>query len=289
MLLGLSKIPVAGMQKNDKHQTSELLFGDPLEVVPLSRQSQEFFLLTRIQDEVHRFAITFHRQLRGKNTFTFKPTKLQFPMIKDICTLGNAFLITEVSTGVLMIVFNTIILGIAGNIGVAAYGIIANLSLVVVAIFTGIAQGVQPLLSSNYGKGNKENLKKLYQYAVITASSLAVIIYIVATIFAEPIVNVFNKDHIDVLSNLAKDGIVLYFIGFIFVGFNIITAILFSSTDQPKYSFVISILRGLIIVIPMVILLSMILGIKGVWLTIPITEALVSIFAIIALKRNMKE
>ncbi|MDM5145594.1 UvrABC system protein C [Lactococcus lactis] len=60
------------MQKNDKHQTSELLFGDPLDVVPLSRQSQEFFLLTRIQDEVHRFAITFHRQLRGKNTFSSK-------------------------------------------------------------------------------------------------------------------------------------------------------------------------------------------------------------------------
>lgn len=70
--LGLSQIPVAGMQKNDKHQTSELLFGDPLRVVPLSRHSQEFFLLTRIQDEVHRFAITFHRQLRGKNTFSSK-------------------------------------------------------------------------------------------------------------------------------------------------------------------------------------------------------------------------
>ncbi|AYG00600.1 excinuclease ABC subunit UvrC [Lactococcus allomyrinae] len=68
--LGLEQIPVAGMQKNDKHQTSELLFGEPLMVVPLSRQSQEFFLLTRIQDEVHRFAITFHRQLRGKNTFS---------------------------------------------------------------------------------------------------------------------------------------------------------------------------------------------------------------------------
>ena len=65
-------IPVAGMAKNDKHQTSELLFGDPLEVVPLSRQSQEFFLLKRIQDEVHRFAITFHRQVRGKNTFSSK-------------------------------------------------------------------------------------------------------------------------------------------------------------------------------------------------------------------------
>ena len=67
--LGLD-IPIAGLQKNDKHQTHELLFGDPLQVIELSRTSQEFFLLQRIQDEVHRFAITFHRQLRSKNSFS---------------------------------------------------------------------------------------------------------------------------------------------------------------------------------------------------------------------------
>ncbi|MGT2741763.1 excinuclease ABC subunit UvrC [Streptococcus plurextorum] len=69
--LGLS-IPIAGLQKNDKHQTHELLFGNPLEVVELPRNSQEFFLLHRIQDEVHRFAITFHRQVRSKNSFSSK-------------------------------------------------------------------------------------------------------------------------------------------------------------------------------------------------------------------------
>ena len=69
--LGLD-IPIAGLAKNDKHQTQELLFGEPLEIVPLSRQSQEFFLLQRIQDEVHRFAITFHRQVRSKNSFSSK-------------------------------------------------------------------------------------------------------------------------------------------------------------------------------------------------------------------------
>ena len=67
--LGLD-IPIAGLQKNDKHQTHELLFWDPLQVIELSRTSQEFFLLQRIQDEVHRFAITFHRQLRSKNSFS---------------------------------------------------------------------------------------------------------------------------------------------------------------------------------------------------------------------------
>jgi excinuclease ABC subunit C len=66
--LGLD-IPITGLVKDEKHRTSQLLYGKPLAVVPLERNSQEFYLLQRIQDEVHRFAITFHRQLRGKNVF----------------------------------------------------------------------------------------------------------------------------------------------------------------------------------------------------------------------------
>ena len=66
--LGMT-VPIAGLAKDDKHQTSQLLFGDPLEVVALARNSNEFYLLQRIQDEVHRFAISLHRQLRGKTAF----------------------------------------------------------------------------------------------------------------------------------------------------------------------------------------------------------------------------
>lgn len=66
--LGL-EVPLAGLVKDEKHRTSSLMIGNPLEIVPLDRSSQEFYLLQRIQDEVHRFAITFHRQLRGKSAF----------------------------------------------------------------------------------------------------------------------------------------------------------------------------------------------------------------------------
>ncbi|KZE96428.1 UvrABC system protein C [Geobacillus stearothermophilus] len=66
--LGLD-VPLAGLAKDEKHRTSELLAGDPPTVVPLDRQSQEFYLLQRIQDEVHRFAVTFHRQARQKTMF----------------------------------------------------------------------------------------------------------------------------------------------------------------------------------------------------------------------------
>ncbi|MCZ1222946.1 excinuclease ABC subunit UvrC, partial [Enterococcus faecium] len=70
-------IPIAGMVKNDKHKTNELLFGTDLAVVPLERNSPEFFLLQRIQDEVHRFAITFHRQLRSKNSFASRLDEIE--------------------------------------------------------------------------------------------------------------------------------------------------------------------------------------------------------------------
>ncbi|HGF7446940.1 TPA: excinuclease ABC subunit UvrC [Enterococcus faecium] len=70
-------IPIAGMAKNDKHKTNELLFGTDLAVVPLERNSPEFFLLQRIQDEVHRFAITFHRQLRSRNSFASRLDEIE--------------------------------------------------------------------------------------------------------------------------------------------------------------------------------------------------------------------
>lgn len=73
--LGLD-IPLAGLAKDDRHKTSELLYGMPPIVVPLERQSQAFYLVQRIQDEVHRFAITFHRQLRGKSLFQSELDKI---------------------------------------------------------------------------------------------------------------------------------------------------------------------------------------------------------------------
>lgn len=73
-------IPVAGLVKNNKHKTSELIFGEFLDPIHLERNSVEFFLLQRIQDEVHRFAITFHRQLRSKNSFASR--------LDDIAGLG---------------------------------------------------------------------------------------------------------------------------------------------------------------------------------------------------------
>ena len=96
--------------------------------------------------------------IRGKNRFRPVRCHLRPRRLAAICSAGVPSLVTEVSSGVVMIAFNAILLRLEGNVGVAAYGVIANLSLMVLSIFTGISQGIQPLLSARYGAGKKAEL-----------------------------------------------------------------------------------------------------------------------------------
>ena len=94
--------------------------------------------------------------------------KFRGNMAKKTIALGLPSLIAQASSGVVMIVFNMLILNLEGNVGVAAYGVVANISLVVLGIYTGIAQGVQPLLSDFYGRNERTGIHKVLRYAMWT-------------------------------------------------------------------------------------------------------------------------
>lgn len=224
--------------------------------------------------------------IKKKNTFNFKRYKPKFKTFIDIMSLGVSSLITEFSSGIVIIVINIIILKLEGNVGVAAYGVIANIALVVISVFTGISQGIQPIISSLYSHKNKEDIKKVMKYGYITAATIAIAVYCFFFIFAEPIVGVFNKDSNLHLAEIATRGIRVYFIAFIFAGINILSATYFSSVENPKYAFIISILRGFIIIIPTAFILSELLGIFGVWVAMTVTELIVLMVCAIMLRRT---
>ena len=225
--------------------------------------------------------------IKKQNTFKLVKAKPQMRKLLDISSLGVSALITEVSSGIVIIVFNTIILKLSGNIGVAAYGIIANIALVVMAIFTGIAQGMQPIISNCYNLNKQNGIKKVFKYGILTAISVAVLVYIVAVIFTEPIVGAFNKDSNVQLAEIAAKGLRIYFTAFIFVGINILCATYYNSIDKPKYAFKISILRGFIVIIPTAFILSSLWGLVGIWMTPTVTEVIVFLVSItMLLKEN---
>lgn len=249
---------------------------DYILIFPLNMGIFGAVLATSIAPMISLMVLSLHF-LKKKNSFVYIKSRLNIESIKDICILGISALITEVSSGIVMIIFNSIILSLLGNVGVAAYGILANIALVITSIFTGISQGVQPILSQNYGTSNKNNVRKIYSYGIITALICALITYIIIFTFSKPIVSIFNGEHNVALEGIAIRGMHIYFTAFFFTGVNIVTSIYFSSIDNPKLSFIISILRGLILIIPITLLLASLLGINGVWLSLPITEFIVSL------------
>lgn len=219
--------------------------------------------------------------IKRKNQFHFIKIKPSIKIALNTLSLGFPSLVAEVSSGIVIIVFNMIILNLIGNVGVAAYGIVANLSLVVIAIYTGIAQGIQPLISKSYGRNDLKSIKLIFKYAMITMSIISCILYLIIFFLADPIAKIFNSENNLVLQSIATNGLRLYFIAVIFVGFNIILPMFFSCMEKAFLAQTISLLRGLIVIIPMAFLLSVLAGITGVWLAFPITESLVSILGVI--------
>ena len=224
--------------------------------------------------------------LQKKNTFHFVKTGLRKYIIKQDLSLGFPSLIAQMSSGIVMITFNAIILILAGNTGVAAYGVVANISLVIVAVYTGIAQGVQPLISTFYGVGNGRQVKEVLKYALTTMLSISVIVYFVIFVFADPITTVFNSEHDLRLQQISVTGLKLYFMSVPFVGYNIILATFFTSIERVLPAHILSLLRGLVLIIPMAFLLSALWEMTGVWLTYPITEFLVAIFGFIIYRKK---
>lgn len=224
-----------------------------------------------------------------QNQFHFEKVKPSLDLIGSIFSLGIPSLITEVASGIVMIIFNAIILRLMGNIGVAAYGVIANLSLVVTSIYTGIAQGTQPIMSRSYGYGDKKSLIKILKYAIRTMLVLSCIIYVIFFLAADPIANVFNSERDQQLQQIAVTGLRLYFIAIPFAGFNIILSAYFTSMEKAIPAQIVSLSRGFIIVIPMAFLLSFLLKMTGVWISYPITEGAVSLIGFILYTRIIKD
>ena len=215
----------------------------------------------------------------------FRPVRARLSLVRwgDICTLGVSSLITELSSGVVIIIINYLILGLNGNTGVAAYGILANIALVLVSIYTGIGQGVQPIVSRYAGKDGERQRRSLRRYALTASLFFALLSYLLIAVFAVPLADLFNREHDPVLTDIASNGMRIYFVSLFFSGINIVAAAFLSSADRPKQAFSVSILRGFVLIIPIAWGLSVLFGLTGVWMAVPVTEACVCLLALIFL------
>ncbi|MDD3402970.1 MAG: MATE family efflux transporter [Hespellia sp.] len=221
-----------------------------------------------------------------KNTVKFL---WKLPSVKRLgqsCQLGVSAFIGEFASGVTTMVFNGIILTLSGNVGVAAYGVIANTALVAISVFNGVAQGSQPILSDCYGKHERVAVRKVLKMGVATAMVLALSLLAVVYLGADRIVAVFNSSQDTQMAGYAASGIRIYFIGFLFAGYNIVGTGYLSAIDSAGWAFLASILRGVVAIVLCVVTLSFLFGMTGVWLAFPAAELLTAIVTTIAIIRT---
>lgn len=207
----------------------------------------------------------------------------------DHFTLGASSFVVEVSSGIVLLIFNLVILRLEGNLGVAAYGIVANLALVCLAVFTGLSQGMQPLVSKYHGQRNEKNVKKVLTYGLVLALGLGILLYGTSLVFSGSLVAVFNGEENLKIAELAERGLKLYFSGLVLAGVNIIISTYLSAVERAPEGFLLSLLRGVFVMVPTVMLFSRLFFMDGVWMSFLATEVLVVLFSVYFLKRRVSE
>ena len=215
--------------------------------------------------------------LGKKRGFHFRKLVPDADSIRTNISLGFPSLLSQISAAIVMIVFNMLILGLEGNTGVAAYGVIANISLVVLSFYTGIAQGIQPLVSHSYGRKKTDGIRQFLRYAMISMVILSAVMYLILFVFADPIASAFNSEHNAKLQEIAITGLKLYFTSLVFAGFNIILSMYFTSVEKALPAQIISLLRGLILIIPIAFLFANLWDMTGVWMSFPATELVTAV------------
>ena len=218
---------------------------------------------------------------RGFHLLRIRP---QIHALPPLCAPGLSSLIGEASSGVVLLLFNLTMLRLTGNTGVAAYSIIANLALVAIAIFQGLSTGMQPLVSHSSGAGDRAALRRLFRYGVVTALSIATLLYVLVCTFAEPISAAFNSAGDPVLTGYAVPGLRIYFLGFWCAGLNIVSAAFFSASGHTATGFAISLVRGVAAIPPILFALAALFGVTGVWAAFPAVEAITAILTLVCIR-----
>ena len=207
-------------------------------------------------------------------------------LLGQSCQLGISGFVGEMSSGVTTTVFNLLLLGLAGNVAVAAYGVVANFALVATAIFNGVAQGAQPLVSQCYGKNEMAGARKLLLLGCGTALGLAALLYGVVFGYTDALTALFNSENSALMAEFAHSGMRIYFVGYFFAGCNIVAAGYLGAVNRPAEASITSLCRGMVAIVVCSLVLSALFGMNGVWAAFPVSEAITLALTVFLLKRK---
>ncbi len=213
--------------------------------------------------------------------FFFRSKKLHFvrfrpnlSIYRRVIPIGLADGITELSGGIVIFLFNHTILRVIGEAGVVSYTIISYVNTLTLNAMAGTTQGMQPLVSFHYGKGDIASCHKLLRYALTTAGAMALVIFAGVQLGAELIVSIFIRPESAQVFAYTAHALRIFSFSFLLVGANVVLSGFFAAMELPRSSFSISLSRGLVLLVLSLSVLAALLGDSGIWAATGVSEAL---------------
>lgn len=222
------------------------------------------------------------------NTLHFSRKNVVLKRLKSVFENGFSSFLVEISSGIVIFAFNRQLLRYTGVTGITVYSIISNSALIVSSLINGVAQAAQPIISRNYGAKLNKRVQTTLKYGLVTAFLTGFTIMVVGLLIPSIVIYAFLNPTKEIFE-MAKPAIQLYSFAFLGMAGNIFLNTYFQSILQPKLALLISFMRGLILNLIILYLLPLLLNVNGIWLTMPLTEFITLLVALILLKKSVSD
>lgn len=216
--------------------------------------------------------------LSKNNTMALE--KFNLKVAVEILKSGASSFLVDISSGIIVFVFNMQLLSYIGDIGVLVYGIISNCAIVAMSLFNGVAQAAQPIISVNFGAKKIDRILEVRRFGGMVAAFIGVLLFLFGFLMPQALIGIFVKPTQQLLC-LGTNAIRVYFTAFLLMHFNIFHSTYLQCIMKPIHSLMITLLRGLVLSIALVYILPVLFGVNGIWYVMPMTEGITFIIVLV--------
>ena len=226
--------------------------------------------------------------LRGKSNIKFRKEtlKLNIDSVKMIFAIGSAPFAMQIAASLVQVLNNNALSTYGGDLSIGAMATISSITMIFLMPSFGLVQGMQPIVGFNYGAKNYDRAKKTFKITVLVSTLFFVVGSIVIQFTPQVLVGMFNKDA--ELMNITVNGLRKYALAIPVVGISIVGTNYIQSTGKAKVAMLLSLLRQVIILIPMILILPKFIGLDGVWLAQPTADIITAIITAIVIFKEFK-
>ncbi|WLR42456.1 MATE family efflux transporter [Bacillus carboniphilus] len=229
---------------------------------------------------------TYFMSGKSSVSFTWIGFMPKLSIVKEIVAIGSSTFVRQIAASVSIVAINWMVLLYGSETQIAIYGIINRILMFGLMPMFGIVQGMQPIVGYNYGAKQYSRVGHAAKLSFMVATTMSIVIWIIALTFAEPLISIFTTDQ--QVINQGAETLRLMFLLAPVIGFQMVSGGLYQALGKAKISFVLSIARQLLFLIPIVLVLPHFIGVIGVWLAFPISDFFAFLLSLFIITKDRK-